>query len=81
MPVWMVKALAVVTSVDVLLAILNHWKGYDATAKFLAIVLVAWLIMMPVIATWRWKRITRFEWSNLWTTYIVLMMATLLFSR
>jgi hypothetical protein len=81
MPVWLVKAFAVITSVNVLVAILSHWKGYDASAKFMAVVLVAWLIIMPVIATWRWKRTIRFEWSDLWITYVVLMLATLLFSR
>jgi hypothetical protein len=80
-PVWMVKSLAAVVSAEALIAILRHWHGYDGSERFVAVVLICWLIAMPVIATWKWKRVTRFEWSDLWPTYMVLMLATMLFSR
>lgn len=79
LPVSMVKLLAAVVSMNVLIAVLRHWKGYDGSQKFVAVVLIAFLIMLPVCATWRWKRTTRLEWSDLWTTYMVLLLATTLF--
>jgi hypothetical protein len=76
----MVKAFALVASANAFIAILRHWKGYDGSEKFVAVVLLSFLIMMPASATWKWGG-ARFEWSSLWSAYIVLMLATILFAR
>jgi len=80
-PVWLTKCFAAVVTADVWLVILRHWKSFDGVSKFLGVALLAWLIMIPVDATWRWIGPRRFHWSNLWPTYMILLMTTLLFSR
>jgi hypothetical protein len=76
MPVWLVKAFAVVVTVNVCLAILDHWKRFGGSQRFVAVALLAWLVLMPVAATWRWKGARRFAWANLWPTYLGLMLMT-----
>jgi hypothetical protein len=76
-PVWVIKSLAVVVSLDVLLAIVRHWTGYDLTAKFLAVVLMAILVVLPAGTTW--GRIKRYDWQSLLPAYMLLLLATTLF--
>ena len=80
MPLWAYKLFVAIVTADVLIAVLKHWQGYDVVSRFLAVVLLSWLVLMPTAATLRWKTLRhRFEWPDLWPTYMVLLMATLLF--
>ncbi len=76
-PVWVIKSLAAVVSLDVLLTILRHWTGYDLIGKFLAVVLMAILVALPAATTW--GRIKRYDWQSLLPAYMLLMLATMLF--
>jgi hypothetical protein len=77
-PVWAIKSLAVVVSLDVLLAILRRWTGFDLSGKFLAFALVALLVALPAATTW--GRIKRYDWQSLFPAYMLLLLATALFS-
>lgn len=85
-PVWTVKSLAFVVTADVCLVVARHWRCYDMLGKSLAVLLLAYLVMIPAVATWgrNWRGYARMgtrriEWSGLTPTYILLMLATLLF--
>jgi hypothetical protein len=75
------KFFAAAVSLDVFVAILNHWKGFDRFDRFLAAFIVLILIMVPARATWGGKRPASLEWPNLFLTYVILLMTTSLFSR
>jgi hypothetical protein len=79
MPVGPVKVLAAVVTANVCLAIAPHWKSYDFSHRCDAILLVAFLLMFPSIATWRRKEKRLFEWAQLWPAYMLLMFAANLF--
>jgi hypothetical protein len=79
MPVWIIKTLAGVVTAIVCMAVYDHWKGYDLVHEFLAVALLAYLIVIPAVATWGRKERRQFEWPNLMPAYAFLMMATMLF--
>jgi hypothetical protein len=73
LPIWAYKTFVAVVTVNVLMVVLDHWRSYGVVSKFLAIVLLDWLVLMPIAATQRWRTSTfRFEWPDLWITYMVL---------
>lgn len=74
--------LAVAVTIDVCLAIAFHWRTYDWIKKFLALVLVANLVIVPVtIIIKRKKGIATKPDMLVTTAYIWLLLATLLFNR
>ena len=75
--------LAVVVTIDVCLAIAFHWRTYDWIKKFLALVLVSNLVIVPVtiIINLRKKGIATKPDISVQTAYIWLLLATLLFNR
>jgi carbon starvation protein CstA len=78
-PVWIIKSLAAAVTADVLIAIVLHWTGFDWARRSLAIVLLVYLVVMPVLATWVPKERRRYDWASLLPAYIFLMLATMLF--
>jgi len=76
-PIWMIKVLAGAVTADVLMTIAKHWNGYDLISKFLALALLANLIVLPAAITW--GRIKRYDWQSLYPAYLWLLLATLLF--
>jgi hypothetical protein len=79
MPVWIIKSLAAVVTVNVCLRIAWYWKGYYWDQKFVAIVMLAFLFTIPAVATWGRKETRRIEWDQLALPYMLLMLATSLF--
>ena len=78
-PVWIVKFLATVVTANVCLVVAGHWRSYDVLGKFLAVLLSAYLVVIPVVATWGRKDTRRIEWGSLLPAYMMLMLATALF--
>jgi len=78
-PLWLVRSFAVVVTADVCMVIASSWRAYDVLGKSLAAVLLAYLAVIPAVATWRRKRTSGIEWSNLIPAYVLLMLATMLF--
>ncbi len=79
MPLWLIKSFAVVVTVNVCLAVFDHWKRFDWSQRFVAFALLFWLVLMPVAATGSWKAAKRLDWANLWYAYMLLMLAIMLF--
>jgi hypothetical protein len=74
--------LAVVVTIDVCLAIAFHWRTYDWIKKFLALVLVSNLVIVPVtIIIKRKKGIATKPDMLVQTAYIWVLLATMLFNR
>jgi carbon starvation protein CstA len=79
MPVWIIKFLAAAVTTDVLVVIVLHWTSFDSVRRLLAVVLLAFLVVMPALATWAPKERRRYDWASLLPAYIFLMLATMLF--
>lgn len=74
--------LAVAVTIDVCLAIAFHWRTYDWIKKFLALALVSNLVIVPVtIIIKRKKGIATKPDILVTTSYIWLLLATMLFNR
>jgi hypothetical protein len=74
--------LAFVVTIDVGLVIVRHWKTYDWLGKFLSIVLLLNLVIVPVTRTIKFRRGEKPKPEILvQTAYIWLLLATLLFNR
>jgi hypothetical protein len=71
-----------VVTIDVSLAIVRHWKTYDSLGKFLGIVLLLNLVIVPLTRTIKFRRGEKPKPEILvQTAYIWLLLATLLFNR
>jgi predicted neutral ceramidase superfamily lipid hydrolase len=74
--------LAVAVTIDVCLAIVFHWRTYDWIKKFLALVLVSNLVIVPAAIIIKAKKgIATKPDMLVQTAYIWLLLATLLFNR
>jgi hypothetical protein len=80
MTVGMVKLLAAIVTADVCLVIASHWNGYNWIQRSDAVLLLAFLAMIPSVATWRKKEKRLCEWAQLWPAYMLLLLATSLFA-
>jgi len=74
--------LAFVVTANVCIRIAMHWGTYDWLSKFLAIVLVFSLVIVPGSASWGWKAGRSLGLQQLaGAAYMWLLLATLLFNR
>jgi hypothetical protein len=73
------KFLAAVVTANVCLVIAFHWKAYNWSQKADAAILLAFLALVPSVATWRKKEKRLCEWAQLWPAYMMLLLATSLF--
>jgi hypothetical protein len=74
--------LAFAVTIDVGLAIVTHWKTYDWLGKFLGIVLLLNLVIVPLARTIKFRRGEKPKPEILvQTAYIWVLLATMLFTR
>ena len=74
--------LAIVVTLDVSLAIARHWKTYDWLGKFLGIVLLLNLAIVPLTRIIKSRKREKPKPEKLiQTAYIWLLLATILFNR
>jgi hypothetical protein len=74
--------LAIVVTINIVLAIAGHWRTYDWIKEFLAVVLVLHLVTVPLTIFLKTRRGITAN-PNLWvrTAYLWLLLATMLFNR
>jgi hypothetical protein len=74
--------LAIVVTIDVSLTIARHWKTYDWLGKFLGIVLLLNLAIVPLTRIIKFRKGEKPKPEILvQTAYLWLLLATLLFNR
>jgi hypothetical protein len=74
-----VLVLGVIVTLNVCIAILEHWKHFDWSKRGLAVALLASLVGMPARMMWKREAGKSIDWQSLVIAYLWVLMVILLF--